>query len=287
MPRKAASSSRSAKKASQEPGVFDYLRFGESYTSLILGIIVVIVGTVLLLSLVRGRNTAPKPESKLSLQNTGTKIDGKNEVSFSNDERIISSATKRPEQTPEPTKEVQPTATPTAKPTATPVPTKIVVKKPTSAPTIKRQPTQVTITKSPKKQITGGGTKYTVKEGDTLWSIAEKTYKSGYNWVDIARANKLSNPDSLEKGTNLVLPKTEQKNETSEPEWTGLNMTQSANPVAKITGNKYKVVRGDTLWDIAVRAYGDGYQWAKLQSANKLSNPDLIIEGTDLNIPRK
>ena len=33
---------------------------------------------------------------------------------------------------------------------------------------------------------------HTVESGETLWSIAEKYYKSGYNWVDIKAANKLT-----------------------------------------------------------------------------------------------
>ena len=35
---------------------------------------------------------------------------------------------------------------------------------------------------------------YTVKKGDSLWKIAEVNYGSGYNWVDISKANKLINP---------------------------------------------------------------------------------------------
>src|SRR3989344_2913247 len=34
---------------------------------------------------------------------------------------------------------------------------------------------------------------YTVAKGDHLWKIAEKYYGSGYNWVDIAKVNKLEN----------------------------------------------------------------------------------------------
>ena len=34
-------------------------------------------------------------------------------------------------------------------------------------------------------------TKHTVAKGETLWSIAEKYYKSGYNWVDIQKENNL------------------------------------------------------------------------------------------------
>jgi LysM repeat protein len=277
MPRKAA---QSTKKVNKSKGFFDAPRFSESYSSLVLGIVVVIIGTAILLSLVRGKNVTPKPESNLALQNTGTRIEDNSEVTFTQDERIISSATKRPDDMPSPTevvkKEEKPTATPTLAPTASQSPTLIPTKKPVAK-----------VTKAPQKEVLKQGTNYVVKEGETLWSIAEKTYKSGYNWVDIARANKLSNPDSLATGMKLMLPKAEQKSPTDEPEWTGLNANNNVSKAEKISGSKYTIKEGDNLWDISVRAYGDGFQWTKLQSANKLINPDIILVGSTISIPRK
>src|SRR5258708_6145986 len=54
-------------------GISDYLKFGESYTSLVLGIIVVIIATVLLLSFVHGKNSNKinKPEAFLSSEQLG------------------------------------------------------------------------------------------------------------------------------------------------------------------------------------------------------------------------
>ncbi len=113
---------------------------------------------------------------------------------------------------------------------------------------------------------------YEVKEGDSLWSIAQATYNDGYKWVDIAKANSLSNPNYIEKGAKLNLPVI-----LREPPTT-VNQ--------KITGGSYTVVEGDNLWTIAVRAYGDGYMWVKISSDNKLANPDLIHPGNILKLPR-
>src|SRR5688572_13339505 len=64
MPRKkkAAKSTQTPKREvkvkevkKQSSNVFEYLRFGESYTSLVLGIIAVIIATVLLLSFMNAR----------------------------------------------------------------------------------------------------------------------------------------------------------------------------------------------------------------------------------------
>jgi nucleoid-associated protein YgaU len=119
---------------------------------------------------------------------------------------------------------------------------------------------------------------YTVKAGDYLWSIAEKIYGSGYNWVDIANANKLQNPNVLLAGTNLAIPDVKPRTLTVQN-----NAISQPNP---ITGNSYVVVKGDYLWNIAVRAYGDGYKWTEIAKANNLTNPSLIFSGNVLKLPR-
>lgn len=55
------------------------------------------------------------------------------------------------------------------------------------------------------KQITDE--KYTVLNGDNLWKIAVRTYGDGYKWIQIARANKLINPNLIHPGNTLILPR--------------------------------------------------------------------------------
>lgn len=56
------------------------------------------------------------------------------------------------------------------------------------------------------------GSTYTIREGDTLWQIAEARYGSGYAWVDINEANnhfpllKTGEPVLLLVGDEIVLP---------------------------------------------------------------------------------
>ncbi len=47
----------------------------------------------------------------------------------------------------------------------------------------------------------------------------------------------------------------------------------------------YQVVKGDTLWSIAIKVYGDGYRWPEIAKANKLQNPNLIHSGNIFVIP--
>ena len=47
---------------------------------------------------------------------------------------------------------------------------------------------------------------YTIQKGDTLWSIANRTYGNGQRWVDIAQANPSIAPAKMPVGQEIVLP---------------------------------------------------------------------------------
>ncbi|THF47266.1 5'-nucleotidase C-terminal domain-containing protein [Allorhizobium terrae] len=49
----------------------------------------------------------------------------------------------------------------------------------------------------------------------------------------------------------------------------------------------YTVVKGDSLWKIAERVYGDGEAWTKISAANKLRHPNHIEIGEQLTLPAK
>jgi len=122
-------------------------------------------------------------------------------------------------------------------------------------------------------------TTHIVTKGEHLWQIAEKYYGSGYNWVDIAKVNQLVNANLLTEGQKLNIPKT--------------SVIQDASvEIDKVAGsallNEYAVVKGDTLWSICVKAYGDGYKWTEVWEANKdkVTNPDVIEISTVLTLPR-
>ncbi len=132
------------------------------------------------------------------------------------------------------------------------------------------------------------GTKHTVASGEHLWGIAQKYYKSGYNWVDIAEVNNIVNPNLIAAGQELTIPTVESKTLTSTNSPTVLSPSAIGENQQPISENQYTVVSGDRLWSIAVRAYGDGYQWTKIWEANKslLKNPNLIYPDQNLTLPR-
>ncbi len=118
-----------------------------------------------------------------------------------------------------------------------------------------------------------------VTEGENLWNIALRYYKSGYNWVTLAKANNLSNPDLLFAGQKLTIPK-------ADPIYPEGSINGDGASVVAITANKYKVVKGDDLWSISCRAYADCYKWTEIAKANKLVNPNVIEIDQELLLPR-
>jgi 5'-nucleotidase len=53
---------------------------------------------------------------------------------------------------------------------------------------------------------TAGGSSYTVKKGDTLFSIARSAYGNGNQWQRIAQANPGLSPTTLKAGKTIVIP---------------------------------------------------------------------------------
>ena len=153
--------------------------------------------------------------------------------------------------------------------------------------------------------------KYAVKEGDTLFLIAEKYYQDGDKFTEIAKANNISDVNSIEVGQVLEISKLAgelaqapsptpslEPDVTPTPSVTPSPMvadedqpvgTGGANTTIwgpKIAGNTYTVVEGDWLSKISARAYGDIYAYAKIAKANNIPNPDLIYPGQILTLPR-
>ena len=56
---------------------------------------------------------------------------------------------------------------------------------------------------------------------------------------------------------------------------------------AATAGGKHVIISGDTLWDLAKAAYGDGTLWRKIAEANGNPRPRALHVGNELSIPAK
>ena len=61
--------------------------------------------------------------------------------------------------------------------------------------------------------------------------------------------------------------------------------TPAAETATVAAGGKHVIARGDTLWDLAKAAYGDGTLWRKIAEANGNPRPRALHIGKELSIP--
>lgn len=141
-----------------------------------------------------------------------------------------------------------------------------------------------------------GASLYIVKAGDTLWKIAEKAYKSGFNYKDVVAYNKIQDPNTIIAGQTILLP-TVVPDLPTDP--TVLAQGGVGGPAvqgeigegamtAPVTNSasSYTVVKGDTLWSISEQSLGDGFSWHEIAKANNVTDPTKLEPGTVLQIPR-
>ena len=88
-------------------------------------------------------------------------------------------------------------------------------------------------------------------------------------------------------GTKICVLKKEEKPQASPPPPKEERPAENAPTPPPNTNQTYTVVRGDCLWKIAKRFYGNGAKYTIIFNANrdKIRNPNLIYPGQVLTIP--
>ena len=129
---------------------------------------------------------------------------------------------------------------------------------------------------------TAAGTKYTIKAGDTLSTIAGDFYKDTRKWSVIAKANPGVDPSKLKIGQVINVPTDGAiaRQATTVPE--------RASNASRPAGTTHTVATGETLSAIAERYLGSKGAWKRLYEANKDaigSDPAKLKVGTKLVIP--
>ncbi len=158
-----------------------------------------------------------------------------------------------------------------------------------------RAPEQIPLTpaKSPKPEPAKGAPAplpkpryHVVQRGETLSEISRSYYGTVTRWRDILEANKDVVPDErlLRPGVKLTIPPAGESEVASAAAGRpALSSTASAS-ASKRT---YTVQKGDTLYRIAEKFYGDGSRWKDIQQANSAQVPEArrLRPGMVLAIP--
>jgi nucleoid-associated protein YgaU len=153
-------------------------------------------------------------------------------------------------------------------------------------------PTRVPAPASASSSREPGPGEYRVREGDSLWTIAESELGSGtlMNRLKEANADLLKgNPNRLKVGMILRIPSASATPDRGAiPPPSGRPDLREESVPADLVGKRtYRIKSGDSLWKIAERELGDGLKWQKIYDANRSRLPsktDLKV-GTVIVIP--
>lgn len=200
MPKKTKLKRTSAKSsrplAAKQEGFLSQIKWGESYTSLFLGAVVVLVALVLVFSFFKSRNFQNQQTDSTStnqskqLPETYTVKEGDDLWSVSEElygsgyNWVDLASTNKLEN-----------------PGVLYVGTKLNV------PSVTPKAITVDTSKTTQEMPSITGVSYKVVEGDSLWSIAVRSYGDGYKWTEIAKVNSLQNPNLIHPGNVLKLPR--------------------------------------------------------------------------------
>ncbi len=145
---------------------------------------------------------------------------------------------------------------------------KVITEVPANDPLAKRNQTAST---------SGQTISYTIKDDDSLWTIAEDWFGDASRWNLIAKANPLIDPDRLKLGQVIRLPAKD-----------AVRRPIKRSPVRSAGADAYTVKSGDSLARIARIHYGDESKWSVIYEANRAAigpDPARLKLGTRLRIP--
>jgi len=124
---------------------------------------------------------------------------------------------------------------------------------------------------------------YWIKQGDSLSLIAKQLYGDTIYWPLLQMENGINNVNLIYPGDFLNLPSRELLQDFTNKVKPGQISTGAS--IEALTEKVYKVEKGDTLWHICERRYGDPRKYVDIAKINKIDNPNHIEVDWQLSLP--
>ncbi len=134
---------------------------------------------------------------------------------------------------------------------------------------------------------------YVVEKGDTLGQIALKTMGSSRKAAELAKFNGFDVDTPLKVGQEIRVPPRAPGGAAPapvaarEPARAGTTVAAAApaEPAPKAAKRSHTVGKGDTLFSLAKRYYGDGGKFRELAESNGLDPDEPLKLGSELRLP--
>ncbi|HEV8378293.1 MAG TPA: LysM peptidoglycan-binding domain-containing protein [Tepidisphaeraceae bacterium] len=146
-----------------------------------------------------------------------------------------------------------------------------------------RETTTTTTLAEPPPAVSGPR-RYTIKHGDTYWSIAKAEYGNSAYFGHIQRANPGIDPGRIKPGDSIILP---DKNEVIAAAPAAGKQPSAADLVID-PAKQYRVQAGDNLSNISKKLYGRFDKWVQIYELNKEligQNPAALKRDMILALP--
>jgi nucleoid-associated protein YgaU len=126
-------------------------------------------------------------------------------------------------------------------------------------------------------ELASGERSYTLKKGDSYYSIAKQELGNAARWKEIEKLNNIP-AEELRVGKTIKLP-------SKEAAVTSITKSPTLDNTSSSDGRVHVVASGETLMDISKKHYGTTAKWKDIIKANPGVDPEGLRVGQKLNLP--
>ncbi len=126
-------------------------------------------------------------------------------------------------------------------------------------------------------ELASGERSYTLKKGDSYYSIAKQELGNAARWKEIEKLNNIP-AEELRVGKTIKLP-------SKEAAVTSITKSPTLDSTSGSDSRVHVVASGETLMDISKKHYGTTAKWKDIIKANPGVDPEGLKVGQKLNLP--